>query len=242
MWRSPSRAITVGAASPVPWAYGDNSWISLGPGEEVLRVLRAHFIIAVVVTDISSVWVVIHMRTESAWDEHHLLRVREIRVYVALVPRFHFRLRPPSHFSIHVIQVDAEPIDRLWDGEVGNGLFRSVVPPSTRAVEERSFIGPYNCGTPWERSTHSARILDVVLPRQSSRSELFGQLQVAQRVKGDCVCCTYSWSHTAPHQLITQTESDNCLVGQEVFQLWHCWFPLRNYTAPRVPEQRGSFE
>ena len=165
---SPPRPVAFGTASPIPWAYGDNPRVSLGPGEEIIRVLRAHFVVAVVVTDVSPVWVVIHMRPERPWYEHHLLRVREIWIYIPLVPWLYCCLGPPRYWPVHVVQIDAEPIDSLWDGKIGDRLFLSIVPFITRTVEERGFVGPDDCGTSWEGSTYSARILDVVLSRQSS--------------------------------------------------------------------------
>lgn len=169
--RSPSRTVAFRAPSPVPWAYGDHSRISLGPREEVFRVLRAHFVITIVVTHIRSIWVMIDVAAKRPWHEHHLLRVGEVWVDVSLIPRLHCGLRPSSDWPVHVVQIDAEPVDCCWDFKVGDRLSCSVVPSIARAAEECGLVGPDHCRTPRKGSTHSARIFDVVLPRSDGHSQ-----------------------------------------------------------------------
>lgn len=180
MWWSPSRAVACRAASPVPWADCNNSWIRFRPREEIVRILRTHSIIAVVITDIGSVWVMIHMRPERPWHEHHLLRVREVWIDISLIPWLHRRLRPPRYWTVHVIHVDAKPIDCLWDSKVGDRLFLSIVPAVTRTVEECCFVRPDNCRSSRKRITHSTRIFYVVL----SQTEAFRRWSLSSEMRG----------------------------------------------------------
>lgn len=228
VWRSPPRSIAFRTAGPVPWADCDNSWVRFGPRVEVQSILCTHTVIAVVITDVSSIWVVIHMGPVRPWHEHHLLGVREIRVDVPLVPWLHCCLRPPGYWAVHVVQIDAEPIDCLWDGKVGDRFFLCVVPSVIRATEKSCLVGPDNCRAPRERCTDSARIFDIVLSHHSSPSKR-GSLSHSTpcRVICGCIRCTYRWSHSAPHQLITKPEPDNGLVGKKALHLWHYRLPLQ---------------
>lgn len=108
-WRPP-RPVAARAAFPIPRRDGSDPRISFGPRIEVVGVLRAHDVVAVVVTHIRSIWVVVHVGSKAPWNQQCFLRGSQIGKNVCFVKFSRVHVDPSCHGPRHVVNVGGEPI------------------------------------------------------------------------------------------------------------------------------------